>query len=126
MAARSTNVIFINESGAALVRSFWNLSHGIWSQDVLPPEQIAAGTPTNPATATWESESQGFATGTEGQAAYTFPDGQTTVAIYWDNPYSGSNGYGITFSGPDAGSYQGSYTGGEGDNATVTFTISAA
>jgi uncharacterized protein (DUF2147 family) len=126
MASRSTTVIVRNQSNAALVRTSWELAHGIWSNDQLPPEQIAAGTPAAPGTATWESESQGFATGTEGQAVYTFPDGNTTVTIYWDNPYSGSNAYRITFSGPGAGSYRGSYTGGDGDNATVTFTISAA
>ena len=126
MAARSTTIIVNNESNAALVRSSWNLLHGIWSRDQLPPEHILAGTPASPFTVTWESESQGAATGTEGQVVYTFPDGQTTVTIYWDNPYIGSNGYNITFSGPHAGTHQGGFTEGDDDNATVTFTISAA
>lgn len=118
-ASRSTLVKFTNSSDAFLGRTSWKLDHGIWTDDSLPPENIAMGG----VTVSWESESNGFMTGTEGNVVYTFPDGQTTIRIYWDNPYVSGNEYSVTLSGPLSTQYSGTYSGGSGDNATVEVTL---
>ena len=76
-----------------------------------------------PINVSWESESQGFMTGTQGYVVYTMLDGSTTVTINWDNPYWGSNEYSIVIDGLHKSNYSGSYDGGSGDNATVNFTL---
>ncbi|TFL07191.1 hypothetical protein BDV98DRAFT_557421 [Pterulicium gracile] len=118
-ASRSVLVKFTNSSVAFLGRTSWKLDHGIWTDDSLPPENIAMGG----VTVSWESESDGFMTGTEGSVVYTFPDGQTTITIYWDNPWATGNVYSVTLSGPLSSQYSGTYTGGSDDNATVEVTL---
>jgi hypothetical protein len=121
-AARSTTVIVINYTDTPMTFQGSTLDHGIWSDDLSPPQEI----PTSGGTVTWANESDGFMTGDEGSATYwLFPnsDQATTGTIYWNNPYSGSNTYSITFEGPSASNFIGSYDGGSGDNATVTFEV---
>ncbi|SCZ29366.1 aegerolysin family protein [Afifella marina] len=125
-AARSTLVQFQNGTNAFLTRQSWNLAHGIWTEDMLPPEQIGAGSAAQPLTVSWESESDGFMTGTEGSVTYLLQDGQTTLYVYWDNPFVGSNGYDIKLDGPLSSDYSVDHSGGSGDNATVTFSLKAA
>ncbi|MFE2110324.1 Crystal protein ET79, partial [Kitasatospora sp. NPDC059463] len=62
-AARSTTVRLSNWTGCTLTRESWELSHGIWSHE--PPERIA-----DQQRGSWSSESNGFATGTEGFAQF--------------------------------------------------------
>jgi hypothetical protein len=122
-AARSCNVTFSNTTDALLSRQSWDLLHGIWSENMLPPEQIGSGTPDVPNNVVWQAESQGFLTGTEGSVVYTMLDG-TTITIYWDVPYAGENAYSVTVTGPSASAYTYSQTV-EGDvyNTFVTFTF---
>lgn len=90
-----------------------NLPHGIWV--IVPPEVIPPG-----GTGVFESESDGFATGTEGSVQYSIDRSSNIVGLSWDNPYVGSNSYGHT----QPAGYTISQQGGGGDNANVTFTLS--
>src|SRR5687767_8546802 len=58
-AARSVHVQLNNQSDSDFVLSSYNLTGGCWT--TVPPDRVEAGT-----TVTWESESCGFGTGTEG------------------------------------------------------------
>lgn len=108
-AARSVTVNFTNSSSSDLYLSSANLKGGIWTTNLYPPQTIPKGT-----SATWASESNGFATGTEGSVEYFAFPAQGKVTVSWDNPYSGSNSYGD--SAPYRLSINGS--GGGGNNAT--------
>ncbi len=115
MAARSTNVTLQNNTTLTLTRTNANLSHGIWSQNLYPPQTIDSNSKGN-----WQSESDGFMTGTEGTVTYQFLNAAGSVTINWDNPYAGSNSY--SHSVPKG--YILEQTGGSGNNAVVTFTLS--
>lgn len=116
MAARSVTVNFTNNSDIALVRSNDGLSHGEWT--VEPPVRIEAGTSVS-----WESESAGVATGTEGEVFYNIETllGQTggQAHFHWDDPFVGANSYDESV--PDG--YKADRAGGGGDNATVSWTF---
>lgn len=89
-----------------LVTQSQHLDHGEWTTLAPPsvdPHDIAE----------WMSESDGFATGTEGRLNYLI-DGEpetNTVWCYWDDPFSGDNkynasappGYKVTFKGSTDG-----------------------
>jgi hypothetical protein len=119
MAARSVQITFVNNSDHALVLSSTDRSHGIWTTD--PPARIEAGT-----TVVWASESSGIATGTEAEANYnieTAPEETGgSVHLHWDNPFVGSNSYdeSVPFG------YKSSRSGGDGDNAEVTWVFDCA
>ncbi|MFM2485255.1 aegerolysin family protein [Celerinatantimonas yamalensis] len=115
MASRSTVVKFQNETDLTLTRSNAELPHGVWSSNMYPPETVEANS-----TVTWESESDGFMTGTEGTASYN--ESNITITINWDNPFVGDNSYSCSSSDNTYTIHQESGTGG-GDNATVTFTL---
>jgi len=117
MASRSTNVTLINNTDLTLILTQATLSHGVWSDGLYPPEKIAPHSKGN-----WQSESDGFMTGTEGTVTYTVENGTGNVVIHWDNPYAGGNGY--SSSAPNG--YEISQSGGSGNNAVVTFTLSPA
>ncbi len=121
MASRSVFVNFENKSDLALVESSHSLSHGIWTNE--PPLRIEAGSKV-----TWESESSGFATGTEGEVNYNIETGpgQTggSVHLHWDNPFVGSNSY--DESAPSGYKFDPPPSGGDGDNATKNWTIACS
>jgi hypothetical protein len=116
MASRSTLVILQNQTGSDLQLTHAELSGGVWTTDMYPPADAPAK-----GSGKWESESNGFMTGTEGSVTY-YLQGAGSVVIGWDNPFSGSNGYqsscpkGFTLT----------HTGGDGNNATVTYTLAPA
>jgi hypothetical protein len=56
--------------------------HGIWSDGSEPPDLIKSKTH-----GTWQSESSGIATGTEGWVKYAIGNLADVVYIYWDNPF---------------------------------------
>jgi hypothetical protein len=116
MAARSTHITFNNRTDQQLIRTGAKLQHGIWTEQLFPPESIEAGSSGD-----WQSESDGLFTGTEGTAQYVLRD-VGNVEVHWDNPYVGSNSY--TNSAPKG--YEIQRDGGSGDNAAVTFTIAVA
>lgn len=121
MAARSTEIQFFNETPHTLTKIGEGLSHGEWTTEppnVIPPQTSAQ----------WESESDGFATGTEGTADYRISDDlgdlggvppPLQVHLHWDNPFIGSNSY--DESAPAA--FLLARTGGGGDNATVRYSM---
>ncbi|MFF8768564.1 aegerolysin family protein [Kitasatospora sp. NPDC015120] len=117
-AARSTTVRLSNWTGCTLTRESWELSHGIWSHE--PPERIA-----DQQRGSWSSESEGFATGTEGFAQFYAENcanpvlNGRLVRVHWNNPYVGSNSY--DWAGSDL-KFHVSKAGGAGNNATVDFS----
>ncbi|GGU49404.1 aegerolysin family protein [Streptomyces lavendofoliae] len=113
-AARSTHVTFNNHTDRLMVRTDARLSWGVWTANQYPPEAIPPGN-----TRSWQSESEGFATGTQGEATFAL-QGVGDVKVKWNNPYVGGNGY--ECSAP-AG-YQCRRSGGSGDNASPVFTLS--
>jgi hypothetical protein len=118
-AARSVIVKVQNNSPATLFLASATLSHGIWSDNMYPPQQIAPG-----ANIQFASESQGFMTGTEGVATYTAidlknPSQNGPIQLHWDDPYSGSNFYGHS----EPWFLRVTPSGGSGNNATWTVTI---
>ncbi|MBV8843978.1 MAG: hypothetical protein JO307_14310 [Bryobacterales bacterium] len=90
MARRSTQITLQNNTDLDLTMVSWHLCHGSWTNDVSPPSTIP-----NQSTASWESESSGIATGTEGWVKYQITNPTSCVPelvyIYWDNPFVWAN-----------------------------------
>ncbi|MGA4844349.1 aegerolysin family protein [Streptomyces sp. G45] len=118
-AARSTKVYFENRTGCILVNTASSLDHGIWTNGV--PRDVSDGQ-----TITWESESSGFMTGTEGRAEFTAYEcsnsslNRKQVRVHWDNPFVGSNKY--DEDGTD-GAFKMTRSNGSGNNATVNWKV---
>ena len=121
MAARSTQVQFFNGTPHTLTKTAQDLSHGEWTTE--PPQVILPQT-----NAAWESESDGFLTGTEGTVTYQISDDLGDLLgvpppfelhLHWDNPFVGSNSY--DESAPAV--FPLTRTGGGGDNATVSYAL---
>lgn len=116
-AARSTQVKFHNGTGCQLNRQSYGLDHGIWSQGQEP-----SATVYNTKEDFWQSESNGFMTGTEGSVTYLTSNceeswrNNRTIRFHWDNPYVGGNGYDTN--GTD-GAFRNVIEGGGGNNALV-------
>jgi hypothetical protein len=92
MAVRSFNITFQNSSGWPLQLTTQYLDHGEWSDNLIAPNTVAAG-----ATITFQSESDGVMTGTQGHVVYQVMDNSdgafditTWVYITWNNPYAGT------------------------------------
>lgn len=84
----SVTVTFNNNGDLALNGVDWHLDHGCWTNDVEPPDSIPAHS-----TVSWEAESCGAGTGTEGNVRYRpqgAPDDQI-ARFYWDDPFVGGN-----------------------------------
>ncbi|MBO8190622.1 hypothetical protein ITI46_02720 [Streptomyces oryzae] len=123
MAARSTHVTLENRAGSFnLRRTSQGLDHGEWT--TKPPLLIGDR-------GEWESESNGFATGTEGSVTYQLEDVDGVrmgeVSLHWDNPFIGSNSYGESVT-PAAADPAGQgfsivHVGGKGNNSHVTFQL---
>jgi len=123
MAARSTHVTLENEAGRLnLRRTNLELDHGVWKDQ--PPQLIGNR-------AEWESESDGFLTGTEGRVTYLIEDVDENrigeLRLHWDNPFVGSNSYDESVapaaaSATDSG-FSIAHVGGGGDNANVLFRL---
>ena len=78
----------------------------------MPPERIP-----HRSRAHWESESDGFATGTQGHAIYTSEAGD--VSFFWDDPFIGGNSFSVDHSP----ALQANWGDVSGNNAAVTVTI---
>ncbi|GGX14637.1 aegerolysin family protein [Aquimarina muelleri] len=117
MSARSTTVKLQNTTSDLIKLTDASLSHGVWSSNQYPPSTISANSDGS-----WMSESDGFMTGTEGTVTYQLPNGIGSIVITWDNPYVGSNSYSMK---APAG-FEINKSGGSGDNAVVTFTLSVS
>lgn len=108
MAARSFSITIQNWTGRQWQRSDVRLLHGEWSQQgqLQPPDTINKlhlndEGDARPGVVFFESESDGFATGTEGTVNYTTAEG--TVILHWNNPFVGGNEF--TARGPDQFAY---------------------
>ncbi|WP_374775251.1 Crystal protein ET79 [Streptomyces sp. NBC_01310] len=112
-AARSTTVKLQNRTPNTMDRTSSSLAHGTWTENMIPPDRVYPF-----GDGTWQSESNGFMTGTEGAAVYSMLD-VGNVSIGWNNPFSGSNSYYCTV--PEGFTCR--KGGGSGDNASVTFTV---
>ena len=88
-----------------------NLAHGEW---VSTPTNVPAGGDEK-----FRADSDGFMTGVEGTIFYKVPDGE--IALYFDNPYVGSNDSSAHSSSPTT---QARAIGGSGDSCEVTYIIS--
>jgi len=131
-AARSVHVQFDVENmpNTKLVLVGSGLDHGEWSSGLVPPKVLAP-----PVTSLeWQSESDGFLTGTQGWVRYypispsgakvptNVPDSET-IWITWDDPYDGNNSYNSTAPAPykiSGGSILGS---DDADNDSAVFTL---
>ena len=113
MAARSFFIEVVN-AGFDLNRKDIGLDHGQWSDGggLVPPEHIPRFTRGH-----WESESDGFATGTQGHAVYSSDAGD--VGLFWDNPFIGSNSF--TVNTPPG--IQASWGDISGNNAAVSVVL---
>ena len=103
MAARSVTCTLFNESAShdlTLVEA--TLEHGIWSRQGEPPGVVPRGSE-----GVWESESNGFMTGTEGRAVYAVGDSAVLVAFHWNNPFIGENSFSQRVVPPESGSPSG-------------------
>jgi hypothetical protein len=119
MAARSVTINFDNTTDVALVFAKSHLDHGIWGTD--PPARIEAG-----ASASWEAESSGVATGTEGYVDFSLELGlgsSGTVHVYFDNPFVGSNSFDQSAPAAYTLNRQGD---GSGDDATANWVFADA
>ncbi len=114
MAVRSFAIRLRNLTDLDLHRKDLHLDHGEWSngEKDVPPEEIGPGK-----TAAWQSESDGFGTGTEGWVLYGSDAGD--VRVYWDDPYFGSNGFRVDL---PAG-YTQTHTDISGNNAAVKVVL---
>ena len=119
VAGRSTEVLLTNQTPYTLILSEATVSKGSWSTHKAPPKVVAAGR-----TVSWQSEAEDFAAGTAGAVCYNavlFPPFGATrevISIEWSNPFSG-----VTTYSADTGGCTISRDGGQGFNASVTFTI---
>jgi aegerolysin len=114
MAERSTQVKLLNATGLNLSRQDEGLDHGIWTDNQLPPEHIPNG-----GTAEWQSESNGFATGTQGHVTYSVDGGPGAFVIAWDNPFVGSNEFSVS----SPAGFAGTSSDPRGNNSSVRVTL---
>ena len=112
-APRRTTIVLVNNTQQTLTWSDSGCDHG--ERCVLAPDTIAPG-----ASGTWELRSDGFQTGCEGWMEWTVGDNGLTVELKYDNPFYGSNSYPCSV---NSTSYDIGRDGGDGDHATVTFTL---
>ena len=116
MAERSVVITLANQTSQNLFLSAQNLLHGIWA--VQPPQNIGPNS-----SATFEADSNGFATGVEGSATYSFQSASSQlVNLVFDNPFVGASSY--TGSAP-AGYHLDPFTSG-GNNAAVIYTLTGS
>ncbi|MEU1878250.1 aegerolysin family protein [Streptosporangium sp. NPDC020072] len=116
-AARSTKVVFHNDTDCTLTQIGKETYHGIW---VIEPNSSIAPHSSD----YFKTESDGVLTGTEAAIKYRADNCSRAgkqVRFHWDNPYYGRNSY--DFDGTD-GAFTTRYTGGNGDNATVDAHVS--
>jgi hypothetical protein len=124
------NINIQNTTGGLMSLSSSPLSWGKWNSS--PVAQIKNGTQSS----CQAMGAKGSATGTQGSVTYQLPDNQTSITINFDIPYSGSNGGGLSISGPGASTYSAQETDSgyvnvvsfptSGDAPTVYFAIGLA
>ena len=111
--ARSVDVTLVNRSSASLTCSRGILDGGEWS--TYPADHVAPG-----ASASWRTQSNGLATGTEGSAELRIDGTDRVVTVYWNNPYVGSNSARCSVDPP----FTCTASPIRGNNAALTVTLS--
>ena len=111
--ARTVTILVVNSTSSPLNCGTAVLDGGEWAS--YPPDVTAAG-----ATGRWRTQSNGFATGTEGNATLNIGATSASVTIRWSNPYWGKSAY--TCEAPSG--YTCSVSTVTGSAATVTATVS--
>lgn len=124
MAARSFLVDIQNWTGTHFSLVEKHLDHGQWpdNDSATPPAKIPVFQPGEtgyplPGQCSFSSESDGFATGTQGGCTYKSDKGD--LSINWDNPFSGSN----SFSASAPSEFRLVWGNISGDNASVILEI---
>jgi hypothetical protein len=118
MAARSTAVVFHNETDFILIKIEEDLPHGQWTDPWQPPQTIPSRS-----TSEWRSESDGIATGTQGSIRLSAQNGNgLSVYFHWDNPFDGTNSY-HQFTDAE---FEVFHTGGDGNDARVDVFLRAS
>lgn len=122
MAARSFFVSVKNFTGKKWDRGALVLNHGVWSENGIPSEHWLAAHFDDagdlvPGEDWFMSESNGFATGTEGSVEYTSQGIAGTLHIHWNNPFVGGNEF--TAIGPTQFTYNWGDPGGNDANITL-------
>jgi hypothetical protein len=84
---RSTTIVLIDQSGTGLFFISSNLDHGIWTAGCDPSTTKII---PNGQRISFSNQSNGFATGDQGSVVY--------FIINWDNPFTGSDSYGVQIS----------------------------
>jgi len=116
MAARSVEITLVNTTGQALaLQATPPLAHGIWGTQ--PPATVKSK-------ATFEAESNGTLTGVQGTVVYQIGGAKNqTVTLLFDNPFAGSDAFSAVCT--PATAFSCAVTSNSGNNANVTFTLSA-
>lgn len=117
MAQRSVIIVISNQTSQDLALSSVNYPHGA---PLSPPPQSIPSQTSSPA---WEVDSDGFATGVEGNVIYNFQsDSSRLVSLFFDNPFEGGN----NFSGQAPPGYSVATTVTGGNNASVVYTLTGS
>lgn len=111
-AARSVDVVLLNQTGRGMTLQGSNLSHGCWHK--TPPARIEPNQYI-----TWAAESCGILTGTEGWARYRLDGVSGTAYFYWDNPFIGSN----SFHDSAPAGFETGHVGGMANRTTIFFFV---
>lgn len=132
MAAISVKVQLRNDTSYFLAKSVDSIKHGEWTDTQRAPEYVRPGDSVS-----WQSESDGFMTGTEGAVWFDIlapnipadSSQATKLTLTWNAPYSGTNTCGGSVYGPNNDVYV--LTSPEdatihGDNATMSWILGIA
>lgn len=133
MAQRSVDIVLVNQTSQQLTLTGAPvLQHGILVTQ--PPATI----PPN-SSGTWDTESNGLATGTQGSVSYTFQGAPAQlVQVNWDNPFIGESTYSMNYPFPGfsatinngtdiVAGLNGTVTiTGGGNNAKIIYTLTAS
>lgn len=129
MAARSFGITVLNWTGTHWTRNGMSLDHGAWSNngglvpaEHIPPVFINDDGDAAPGFVFFESESDGFSTGTEGNCDYNADNGAGNFSMFWDNPFIGGN----RFSAQAPGNFHLFWGDPSGNNANLTIEIRKA
>jgi hypothetical protein len=97
MPARTVRITLRNATNFTLTKIKGDQCHGSFTDPFNFPQTINSGE-----SATWEAESSGLGTGTEGWVKYQASGVGDIITIYWDNPFVGNTFFGFRASSDDS------------------------
>jgi hypothetical protein len=113
--ARAFTINVVNTSSSALTCGDAILNSGQWANY---PANVIEPSAQN----SWRTQSAGVATGTSGSVTFTSASAGSSVVIAWSNPFVGSNSSSCT----PTGGLKCVTSGGSGNDATLTVTVSGS